>query len=228
VENRKIQGKSVLFSEMTPDTAWEDDFNDWYDHEHIPLRMGVPGFCSAQRYLAPGTRHYVVVYEMESAAVLRTAAYQQIKNNPTDRTSRMLRGVTGFTRYICDQTGLHLGQGFVSSSALDALYLFAVFFSVPAYRQEDFDDWYDQDHIPTLLGCPDWLMVRRFRITDGEPEPWTHLALHYLADARALDSPERERARASSWRARLAREDWFLARYVLAGRRGARHHSVCD
>src|SRR5256885_675345 len=87
----------------------------------------------------------------------------------------------------------------------------------PAW-EEDFNDWYDHDHIPTLLDCKDWLMVRRFRILDGEPERWTHLALHYLADMNALNSPERVRARASPWRARLAEESWFSARYIVAAK----------
>ena len=69
-------------------------------------------------------------------------------------------------------------------------------------------------------------MVRRFRIIDGEPERWTHLALHYLADSRALTSPERERARASPWRARLAQESWFNGKYFVFAKHGVRQEAV--
>src|SRR5690349_12662617 len=100
METGMAQSSSVLFSEMIPDASYEADFNDWYDREHIPLRMRVPGFRSAQRYVAPGTRHYLAIYEMESASVLKTAAYQEVKNNPSERTRSMLRAVGGFTRYI--------------------------------------------------------------------------------------------------------------------------------
>ena len=58
-------------------------------------------------------------------------------------------------------------------------------------------------------------MVRRFEIFDGEPQPWTHLALHYLADLAALDSPEREAARDTEWRKKLAEEQWFRASYQV-------------
>jgi hypothetical protein len=217
-----VHGNSILFSEMTPDSSWESDFNDWYDTEHIPLRMAVKGFLSAQRYLAPGTRDYLVVYEMKSAAVLKTGEYQSIKNNPSDRTRRMLQSVGGFTRYIADASREVRRSSTSGPESFDAPCLYSVFFNVPSERESEFDSWYNEDHIPALMECRDWLMVRRFRIIDGEPARWTHLALHYLADARALDSPERARARESPWRARLAQETWFKPRYIVSVRHGVR------
>ena len=155
---------TVLFSEMIPDASYEKEFNEWYDQEHIPLRMRVPGFRSAQRYLVPGTRHYLAIYEVESPAVLKTPAYQEVKNNPSERTRWMLRNVGGFTRYIAEQ--IHAPE----IEAIDAPSVHAVFSNEP-------------DHSPK-----DCLMVRRFRIIDGEPEKWTHLALYYLAESIGLQS----------------------------------------
>jgi hypothetical protein len=168
-----MQGSTILFSEMTPEASWEDEFNDWYDHEHIPLRIAVPGFRSAQRYLAKGTRNYLVVYEMDSPAVLKTPAYLSVKNNPSDRTRRMLSSVTGFTRYIAEETGSDT-RGIDRVTALDAPCLYSVFFDGRPEHQDEF--------------CKASLLVRRFKILDGEPKPWTHLALHYLNDASAIDS----------------------------------------
>src|SRR5262249_15568789 len=91
---------AILYSEMTPEVSGENEFNEWYDDEHIPLRMAVPGFRSAQRYRVRGTRNYLVVYEMDSLAVLQSPAYLAVKNNPSARTKTMLGRVTGFTRYV--------------------------------------------------------------------------------------------------------------------------------
>src|SRR5262245_39829085 len=168
-----MQGSTILFSEMTPDASWEDEFNDWYDHEHIPLRMAVPGFRSAQRYRAEGTRNYLVVYEMDSPAVLKTPAYLAVKNNPSDRTRRMLSSVTGFTRYIGEETGSST-RGADRMTALEAPCLYSVFFETPSEHQDQLSK--------------DALLVRRCKIIDGEPTPWTHLALHYLRDASAIES----------------------------------------
>jgi hypothetical protein len=207
---------------MIPESSWEADFNDWYDQEHIPVRMAVPGFLSAQRYRAPDSRHYLAIYELQALAVLATPAYQQVKAAASARTRRMLHDVQGFTRYLAEPIATHTRLG-DPDAALDAPYVFAVCFAVPPARQPEFNAWYADDHVPILLECPDWLCVRRFAIRDGEPATWTHLTLHYLADTRALESSERARARATPWRARLAEEHWFGAgSYRLFEKHGPR------
>jgi hypothetical protein len=210
---------------MTPEPSWEEDFNDWYDREHIPLRMGVPGFTSARRYRVAGTRHYLAVYEMESVDVLSTPAYQALRQTASDRTRRMLASVAGFTRYVAAPLGEHTNPA-APGDPLDSAHVYSVFFDVPADREADFNDWYARDHIPTLLENPQWLAVRRFRIASGEPAAWTHLALHHLADRRALDSPERARARASPVRARLAQESWFKGAYEVFDTHGPRQRAT--
>ena len=220
-----MQGSAILFSEMTPQPAWEPEFNDWYDHEHIPLRMAVDGFVSAQRYKSLQDGSYLAVYEMRALSVLQSEAYGRVKNQPSDMTRRMLKDVSGFTRYLCEEIGEQRAahaDASGASAAIDGACLYPVFFQVPEERVQAFDDWYEQDHVPLLLDCPDWLSCRRFRIRDGDPGRWTHLALHYLRDPRALDSPERERARATPWRARLAAEPWFKPHYLLFARHGGR------
>jgi len=207
---------------MTPDLAWEDEFNDWYDREHIPLRMAVPGFLSAQRYRVSGAPHYLVVYEMQSATVLQSPAYRHVKNNPSERTAWMLRSVKGFSRYLGEPICVRTQTA--ADAAMNAPILYAACVEVPANRQPEFDDWYENDHVPLLLECKDWLMVRCFHITSGEPNSWTHLALHYLTDARALQSVERKRAQSSPPHARLAHESWFQDRRDLVFERyGPRH-----
>jgi len=95
--------KAVLFSEMTPDQAWEAEFNAWYDEEHIPIRMKAPGFTGAQRYRRVDGPDYLAIYDMTTAGALATPEYQTIKGQPSERTSRMLRDVQGFTRYIGEE-----------------------------------------------------------------------------------------------------------------------------
>ena|ERR1700680_1792959 len=206
---------------MTPDLAWEDEFNDWYDREHIPLRMAVPGFLSAQRYRVSGAPHYLVVYEMQSAAVLQSPSYRHVKNLPSERTARMLRSVKGFSRYLGEHIRVHTRTEV--DAAMNAPVLCVAGTEIPADRQRDFDDWHNYDHVPLLLECEDWLMARCFHITSGEPKSWTHLALHYLADARALQSAQRGRARSSPRYARLAQESWFQGQDSVFERYGPRH-----
>lgn len=214
-----MQAKGILFSEMTPDVSWEDTFNDWYDEEHIPLRMDVPGFVGAQRYHR-SERNYLAVYDMAGPEVLSSKAYGQIKNHPSVLTSEMLNGVSGFTRYIGREIGTQHNVPF--EEMLQASVLYPVFFQVPEDRLKAFDEWYDKDHVPTLLETSDWLGCRRFALEIAHPQPFNRLALHYIRNRDALESDARTRARESSWRAELAKEDWFKGTYMLFNRQGAR------
>lgn len=214
-----MEQKSVLFSEMTPDSSWEGDFNAWYDEEHIPLRMEVPGFAGAQRYKR-NERDYLAVYDMDAPEVLQSEAYKAVKDHPSETTDWMLKSVANFTRYI----GRPIGQqsNVEMEQALLAPVLYPVFFQVPEDRAEEFDRWYDEDHVPTLLECPDWLACRRFALEIAAPHPFNRLALHYLASEAALDSEARSKARATDWRAKLAGEDWFKGTYFVFNRHGQR------
>jgi hypothetical protein len=157
---------------------------------------------------------------MESAKALATPEYKAIKGNPSERSKRMLSSVKDFTRYIGEELGTWRNPRAESVTPVDAPFLYAVFFSVPSERTEEFDRWYEEDHIPALLHCPDWSAIRRLRIAEGEPKPFSDLALHYLASPDALHSEAREAARRSPWRARLAQESWFKGHYVVFKKMG--------
>jgi len=54
----------------------EDEFNRWYDEEHIPEKRATPGFRSARRFVShdhPG--RYLAVYEVDDADVVTNPEY---------------------------------------------------------------------------------------------------------------------------------------------------------
>ena len=50
----------------------EEEFNDWYDRQHVPDVLSVPGFVSAQRFVAADAQmtsvqhKYMTIYEIET------------------------------------------------------------------------------------------------------------------------------------------------------------------
>src|SRR3546814_3022829 len=46
-----MKNKGFLMVTMEPPAAIEEEFNDWYDTEHVPERAAVDGFETAQRYV---------------------------------------------------------------------------------------------------------------------------------------------------------------------------------
>ena len=194
---------ALLFSQMEPPAPRLQEFHDWYETDHIPARMVLPGFRGARRYRAlEGTPEFLAVYEMDSLDAVATDGYRAVKQDPSELTRDMLGCVEGFTRYTLQEVQ---DAGETTTGA----YLSVVAFAVPEEDEAQFDRWYGQEHVGLLLQAQDWLRVRRSRVVDGDGGPWTHFALHELATLQVMDSPERARARTGPLRGELADRPWF-------------------
>lgn len=70
-------GKAVLLMMIDVDPAREAEFNRWYNEEHLPELLALPGFRAARRFLsrADGPR-YLAIYEIDDPSALETEAYR--------------------------------------------------------------------------------------------------------------------------------------------------------
>jgi hypothetical protein len=69
----------ILIAAMDFSNVAEDEFNDWYDTEHIPERQRVPGFLICQRWIgAENPKQSVATYDLESVSVLQGPGYRAI------------------------------------------------------------------------------------------------------------------------------------------------------
>ena len=73
----------VILVSMDVDPAHEDEFNDWYNTEHIPLFLRVPGVITARRFRAHyGKPAYVALYHVENTGVYATPAWMAVNRTP--------------------------------------------------------------------------------------------------------------------------------------------------
>jgi hypothetical protein len=96
----------LLLTMTEPPAHMEEEFNAWYDEEHLPERLSVPGFRSARRWVAevaPGEGKYLATYELDSSAVLTSPAYLERLNKPTPWSMRCLGACVVFRRWACEQ-----------------------------------------------------------------------------------------------------------------------------
>ena len=96
----------LLLTLTEPPPSMEEEFNAWYDEEHLPERLSIPGFLSARRWVAdcgPGEGKYLATYELSSPAVLQSAAYLERFNNQTPWSRRCLGKAVVFRRWACEQ-----------------------------------------------------------------------------------------------------------------------------
>lgn len=97
--------KGFLMVTMEPPPALEEEFNDWYDTEHIPERLRIPGFESARRFVCvSGWPKYVAFYDLEEAGVLERDEYRRSSwASFSPWTKRILTRVRGQYRASGDQ-----------------------------------------------------------------------------------------------------------------------------
>jgi hypothetical protein len=89
--------KGFLLVLMQPPLTIEEEFNAWYDTEHIPERLAVPGVETAIRFCSTtgAAPKYLAVYDLAAESVLETDAYKSVVG---DRSSPWTKRVTGRTK----------------------------------------------------------------------------------------------------------------------------------
>src|SRR5215469_822967 len=65
--------KGILVAAMDFSAAPEDEFHDWYDLEHVPERLQVPGFLNGDRWIgADNPKISVATYDLDNVGVLKS------------------------------------------------------------------------------------------------------------------------------------------------------------
>jgi len=77
----------LLVNAMNVLPEYEAEFNEWYDHEHIPALAAVSGVLSARRFRdLKGTHRNLALYHLQSADIPNGEAWKKAANSPwTDK-----------------------------------------------------------------------------------------------------------------------------------------------
>lgn len=97
----------VMIAMFDVPEALDEEFNAWYDEEHIPEKVGqVPGFLRAHRYKSlDGRPGYLCIYELEDVSVVDNPVYQQNYRQGTESTERMKAKAKTFYRNVYVRIG---------------------------------------------------------------------------------------------------------------------------
>jgi hypothetical protein len=90
-----VAEKGFLLVTMQPPPAFEEEFNAWYDTEHLPERLAVPGFETALRFVCiSGHPRYLAMYDLAHPQVLDSPEYLNVAfANSSPWTLRVLQHV---------------------------------------------------------------------------------------------------------------------------------------
>lgn len=175
-----VEGASTLLFVATDfDPAREAAANHWYDTRHVPQRRALPGWRTARRYEIISGAHpgqvgpkYAALYDLDGPDALQTPEYKALSQPPiqSDEDREMLASFRNSMR--CVMTQLSESMSTAVPAYEDAQVLNVVGLQPHAGFEEEYNAWYDEEHIPFIIQVPGVLRVRRFRGLEGP--------LHYL------------------------------------------------
>ena len=95
------RGLLAIWNDVVPEKA--SDFERWYQTEHLPERLSVPGFRLGRRWEAVEAEPWhFCCYHVDGPEVLSSHAYMDRLNNPTPWTRRvMAEAFQNMTRSAC-------------------------------------------------------------------------------------------------------------------------------
>ena len=183
--SRKGSGLLMVWADVPADK--EKEFNRWYTEEHLAERMAIPGFLSGARYEAvKGGPKHLAVYELESPAVLESAAYQRVQAHPTEWTKRAGPGTVATTFIRNVYTMIHpttLSATAAQSPMAPALQIGRM--DVPPAVDAEWNAWYNTVYVPNYEKVPGVIRGRRYRAVTGTP---TYLTLYEFEHPKVSES----------------------------------------
>jgi hypothetical protein len=198
---------ALLFVAADFEPSREAAVNEWYDRRHVPQRRNLPGWRTAGRYELIAGAHpgqigpkYAASYDLDSVDALRTDEYQALSRPPiqTDEDREMVQSFQNSMR--CVMTLLSETIGDASAPYETAQVLNAVGLQPHQGYEEEYNAWYDEEHIPLISSVPGVLRVRRFLGVEG---PLRYLTLWEHADVSARGSEAFVRAAETPWTRRV-------------------------
>ena len=185
--DKKGKGLLMVYSDVGPEH--EDEFNRWYNEEHIPERLSIPGVLSAARYTAvQGGPKYLACYELAEPEAWHSEAWQYWLKNPTEWSQRMSPSVVGIN-YIRNLYSLIYPSDVSEETAQAEMapVLLVGRMSIPADLDAQFNRAYNTERLPLCYDILGYIRGRRFEAIMGDPK---YTTLHEMQSLQVAESPE--------------------------------------
>jgi hypothetical protein len=183
---------------MDVEPAFEDELNQWYDEEHIDALLGVPGYLSAERFVAvEGAPKYMAFYQLESAEAARSEAHRVAAETPwTHRMREHMRNARiEFYEQLTTSDGEIHGPEWGKGATPGALMVMRM--SVSPEHDEEFNAWYECEHFPQICAVDGVHVGRRYRALEGSAP--LYMARYDIDKVETHGSPAWDVAAETPW-----------------------------
>ncbi|RAL15839.1 putative alpha/beta hydrolase [Aspergillus homomorphus CBS 101889] len=192
-------------------------FHDWYNTEHGPLRLRLPFVTNGFRYRAVDGEEpeWVAWYDITDMDELTRETYLALRGDgiKTPREKATMAQIA-VDRRLYDFLGEQKAADYTpledqpdTTAAGSVLVAVSTTLVADAAKEEDYNRWYTEEHIPMLSRVPGWRCSRRFVTAAIDPNaPREYLTLHEYKAANGLGGPEHKAAMDTPWRTRIVND----------------------
>jgi hypothetical protein len=98
-----LKGRAFMAIWHDIEASSEAEYSDWHTRQHMPERLGVPGFLAGRRGVDWGLsrQRWFTLYETRTLEVLSSDDYRARLNNPTHWSNRTQPSFRNFARSAC-------------------------------------------------------------------------------------------------------------------------------
>lgn len=227
--------KGLLMVRMDALPEIEAEWNRWYDSQHAPSRLNVPGFLSVRRFaeiktglshpgdMAKGEPKYLTLYDLASPEVMISEPYMQLKDQeaflPAESFEMLTPKLPNFSLGIYRQ--IYPEQDEYQIPKTEAVLVVA--HDVPDNRDEEFNAWYNCEHIHALKRVPGIVAARRFVAASNpipsrarlKPSGPKYVTVYDIEGKETLQSEAFQRERHSPWTFWV--RTWYTHRIFYVG-----------
>ena len=174
------------------------EFNDWYDGEHAPARLKVPGIRSANRYIdVPMPAHpvnepappvnkpaeetpYLACYDIDTPQVLDSPEYKELLASASDNELRIRGKLALLDRRVYDRIA---ARGTLTKTPPPE-YLLSAVIQPETISEDELNRWYEEEHTRLISEMPGWVRSRRYKLRGAtQPNVGQYLAVHEFTEA---------------------------------------------
>jgi len=156
-----------LVEVLCADTAREKEFIDWWTNIHANDVLDTPGFLKARLFemteLIDGRGKFISLYEIETGNIDKTMALRREKSAREMEVGHDSNACIAVWRDVLWQQIAQLVSTKEHNPRMDRWIRLAETWCVPASRDEEFNEWYTNIHLPNVLEIPGYMSATRYK-----------------------------------------------------------------
>ncbi len=191
------KGNIIRIVRVDVDPQKEGEFNRWYNEEHEPLLQKAPGVVATYkgRNLGEKGQRYFFLYVHKNMDVQKSDTYREAS------ATKWAKEVRPFLKDFDGRNYEVIVPGPLPANLVKGNIIRTVEVNVAPEQEQDFNDWYNKEHIPTLKNVPGVMAVWR-AVNLGE-KGQKYLTVYFQENISVQQRDDYKKASQTDWLKKL-------------------------